>query len=503
MTRFFDALLMQVPPVPPPPEDIQSGPGGLYAIVIGIAVGVLVLALLLVAIRRSIRRRRAALEAKAPAPALPEERPELEVELPPSEAELAKRREAEEARIAAEELRARRQELAEQAKVAADAAERARIEAEVRALKEREEERKREEYRAKKALEAEERERKKREAEEAARLKAEAEARAAAEEEERKRREAEEERRRIEAEAGRTLAEGLDKTRTQGFMARLNSLFGAPKRVDESVLAELEEVLFTADIGVKTAARLVDSARQKAARNELSSADRIKNVIRDEVERILDLPAPQSLSGGGPPHVVMVVGVNGSGKTTTIGKLAAKCTASGKKVVLAAGDTFRAAATEQLDVWAERAHAELVKAKEDGADPASVVFDAIQKAKSSGADVVIADTAGRLHTKVPLMEELKKVKRVMGKAFPGAPHEVLLVLDSTTGQNAIAQAKQFHEAVGVTAIALTKLDGTAKGGVVIGICDELRIPVVWVGVGEKIADLRPFSAKEFVSALFD
>jgi fused signal recognition particle receptor len=285
-------------------------------------------------------------------------------------------------------------------------------------------------------------------------------------------------------------------------MAKINSLFGQPKQVDESVLAQLEEILFTADIGVKTASNLVELAREKVKRNELSSADKIKSVIRAEVERIVSLPAPRSLEGGGPPHVVMVVGVNGSGKTTTIGKLAAKVTQKGKAVVLAAGDTFRAAATEQLDVWAERAGAQLVKGPENG-DPGAVIFDAVKQAREQNADLVIADTAGRLHTKVPLMEELKKVRRVMDKALPGAPHEVLLVLDATTGQNAIAQAKQFHEIVGVSAIALTKLDGTAKGGVIIGICEELKIPVAWVGVGEKIADLRPFDPSEFVSALFD
>ncbi len=286
-------------------------------------------------------------------------------------------------------------------------------------------------------------------------------------------------------------------------MSKLNSFFGGPPRaVDDSVLAELEEILFTADIGVKTASSLVEAARERVKRNELGSADRIKDMIRKEVERIVALPSPRSLEGGGPPHVVMVVGVNGSGKTTTIGKLAAKATSKGRKVVLAAGDTFRAAATEQLDVWAERAKAELVKGKEDS-DPAAVIFDAVKRAKETGADLVIADTAGRLHTKASLMEELKKVRRVIDKALPGAPHEVLLVLDSTNGQNAIAQAKQFHDAVGVTSIALTKLDGTAKGGVIIGICDELKLPVTWVGVGEKVADLRPFDPREFVAALFD
>jgi fused signal recognition particle receptor len=217
---------------------------------------------------------------------------------------------------------------------------------------------------------------------------------------------------------------------------------------------------------------------------------------------MVSLPRPASLQGGGPPHVTMVVGVNGSGKTTTIGKLAAKLTREGKKVVIAAGDTFRAAATEQLDVWAERANATLVRGP-DGSDPGAVVFDAVKRAQAESADAVLVDTAGRLHTKTPLMEELKKVKRVLGKALPGAPHEVLLVLDATVGQNAIAQAKQFQEAVGVTGIALAKLDGTAKGGVVIGISDELKIPVTWVGVGEKIADLRPFDPHEFVEALFE
>jgi fused signal recognition particle receptor len=197
----------------------------------------------------------------------------------------------------------------------------------------------------------------------------------------------------------------------------------------------------------------------------------------------------------------MVVGVNGSGKTTTIGKLAAKLQGAGRSVLLGAGDTFRAAASEQLEVWAERVGAPCVRGK-DGGDPASVCFEAVKAGVEQGREVVICDTAGRLHTKAPLMEELKKVKRVIGKACEGAPHEVLLVLDSTNGQNAIAQARQFHEALGVTGIVLTKLDGTAKGGVVIGICDELQLPVRFVGVGEKVADLRPFDPREFVDALF-
>lgn len=412
------------------------------------------------------------------------------VELPKSDAEAKALAEAETRRLEAERLKTERQGLE---KGSAEAA----------ALKEKEEELKREAYRAQKQAEVEEKERKKREREEGERLAAEEKRAAEAAAAEAKRQEELAARAKIDAEAGATLAAGLKKTKSEGFMARLNGLFGGgPKTIDEKVLADLEEVLFTADIGVKTASSLVELARDKVKTKELDSAAALKGVIRKEVERIVSLKANTALSGGGTPHVIMVVGVNGAGKTTTIGKLAAKAKKQGKKVVLGAGDTFRAAATEQLDVWAERAGAELVKGK-DEADPASVVFEAIKRGKESGADLVIADTAGRLHTKVGLMDELKKVKRVAEKAMPGAPHEVLLVLDSTMGQNAIAQAKQFQEAVGVTSIALTKLDGTAKGGVIIGICDELKVPVAWAGVGERVEDLRPFDAKEFVEALFE
>jgi fused signal recognition particle receptor len=435
-------------------------------------------------------------------PELPAETPVLRVELPKTEGELARLREADQAHARAEALARQREQTARAAREAKDATERARLEAELEALKAKEEDEKKAEYRAKKAAEEEAKERRRREREEAERLVAEQKAREAAEAEAARQAEAEAERAKLRAEAGKTLAQGLDKTKNQGFMARLNGLFGQSRQVDDSVLAELEEILFTADIGVRTASNLVELAREKLKRNELSNPERIKQLIRDEVTRIVDLPVPRTLEGGGPPHVVMVVGVNGAGKTTTIGKLAAQLTGAGKKVVLAAGDTFRAAATEQLDVWAERAKAELVKG-EDGSDPSAVIFEAVKKAREMGADVVIADTAGRLHTKAPLMEELKKVHRVMGKALQGAPHEVLLVLDSTNGQNAIQQARQFQEVVGVTGIALTKLDGTAKGGVIIGISDELKIPVLWVGVGEKIADLRRFEPRDFVKALFD
>jgi fused signal recognition particle receptor len=491
--------------VPPPPFGFD--PLSLLCWVV--ALGLLVLMGL--ALRKAMRRGRApeTLEAKPP-PSLEAQRgaalPEApaappKVELPPSELEAQKRAEAEAKRQAAEAARQKLAELEAQ-KAVAEAEAKAAIEAEQARLKAEAEAAKKEAYRAEKAAEAEEKERKKREREEAARLAAEEKARAEAEAARLAAEKEAEARRKVEAEAGQTLAAGLAKTRREGFMARLSGLFGAgPKPVDEAVLAELEEVLFTADIGVKTASALVEHAREKAKSKALGSAE-LKGVIRAEVERIVDLKANHALSGGGPPHVIMVVGVNGAGKTTTIGKLAAKAHAQGKKVLLAAGDTFRAAATEQLDVWAERAGAELVKGKEE-ADPASVVYDAVKQGVEKKVDLVIADTAGRLHTKANLMEELKKVRRVIDKALPGAPHEVLLVLDATNGQNAIAQARQFHDAVGVTAIALTKLDGTAKGGVIIGICDELKVPVAWAGVGEKVADLKAFSPKEFVAALFD
>lgn len=475
----------------------------------GMLVGILIVAGLLVllglVVRRVLRRPKTPEAQKAlteaPPPALSEKPSAPAVSLPPSEAEAQKRAEAEALRRQAEETKQKLAALSAE-KAHAEAQEQHRLDEEQRRVKAELEATRREAYRAEKAAELEEKERKKREREEAERLKVEAEQRANEQAARLEHERLEAQKKRVEAEAGQTLAAGLAKTRNEGFMARLNSLFGAPREIDEKVLADLEEVLFTADIGVKTASALVQLAREKAKSKELSSADALKGVIRREVQRIVDLKVPRALEGGGPPHVVMVVGVNGSGKTTTIGKLAAKAKAKGKRVILGAGDTFRAAAAEQLDVWAERAGVDIVKGAEN-ADPASVVFDAVKKGREGGYDLVLADTAGRLHTKANLMEELKKVRRVMDKALPGAPHEVLLVLDSTNGQNAIAQARQFHEAVGVTGIALTKLDGTAKGGVIIGICDELKVPVVWVGVGEKVADLRPFDAKEFVGALFD
>jgi fused signal recognition particle receptor len=377
---------------------------------------------------------------------------------------------------------------------------------EASASAEAEEARKKEEYRQKKEAERAERERRRLEREEELRLARAEEERRAREAEEARLREEEEKRRRVEAEAGRTLAAGLEKTRG-GFVARLQGLFGRRGPVDERTLAELEEILFTADIGVKTATELLENARERVRKRELDDPEKLKEALREEIARIVSLPGAGRNEGElgvgeDRPWVVMVVGVNGSGKTTTVGKLAARLHQSGYKVLLGAGDTFRAAAGEQLEIWAERVGSPVVRGK-DGADPASVCFEAVRRGLEEKADVVLLDTAGRLHTKLPLMEELKKVKRVVDKAFPGAPHLVLLVLDATTGQNAIAQARQFHEALGVGGIVLTKLDGTAKGGVVIGICDELAIPVRYVGVGEKVADLRPFDPREFVNALFD
>jgi fused signal recognition particle receptor len=365
--------------------------------------------------------------------------------------------------------------------------------------------RKKAEYAAKKEAERVEKEQRAREREAAEQHAREEAARAAREAEEARRRAEEEERKKVAAEAGKTLAAGLAKTRG-GFVARLSALLGGGKPVDESILADLEEVLFTADIGVKTASRLLETVRDRIRSRELHDADKVRAALRAEIRRILSLDGKvsgeQSLTvGEARPWIVLVVGVNGSGKTTTIGKLAAKLKGAGHSVLLGAGDTFRAAAGEQLEIWAERVSAPIVRGKEGG-DPASVCFEAVQRGVAEKVDVVLCDTAGRLHTKAPLMEELKKVKRVVAKAAAGAPHETLLVLDSTTGQNGIAQARQFHEALGVTGLVLTKLDGTAKGGVVIGICDELRIPVRYVGVGESVGDLKAFDPDAFVEALF-
>ena len=297
------------------------------------------------------------------------------------------------------------------------------------------------------------------------------------------------------------LAPGLARTRA-GWISRLRDVFAGKKDLDPSVVAEIEKVLLTADIGVRTSTRLLDEIRESLTKRELADPDAVWAFLRRRSREMLSLPAPEIDFGSAHPFVLLVIGVNGSGKTTTIGKLAAKLGGAGKRVLLAAGDTFRAAAAEQLDIWAGRSSATLVRGKE-GADPSSVIFDGVRRAVSEGFDVAIADTAGRLHTKTDLMQELQKVRRVVAKASPGAPHETWLVIDATSGQNAIAQAQIFTEAMSVTGIVLTKLDGTAKGGVILGIADQLKIPVRFVGVGERVEDLRPFDPEEFVDALYE
>ncbi len=293
---------------------------------------------------------------------------------------------------------------------------------------------------------------------------------------------------------------GLAKTRG-GFVAKLGKLFGK-KKIDQDVLPQLEEVLFTADIGPRAADRIFDAVKKGLSKDDLADPTKIWSKIRETSNKILDVGAPPLDFERHKPFVVLVLGVNGVGKTTTIGKLAALLAADGKQVVLAAGDTFRAAATEQLEVWGKRAGVPVVKGKAGG-DPSSVIFDAVKRGVDDGADVVICDTAGRLHTKTDLMDELKKVRRVIDKAMPGAPHETWMVLDATTGQNAITQAKTFKDAMEITGIVITKLDGSSKGGVLLGICDELKVPVRYVGVGEKLEDLRPFHAGAFVEALYE
>jgi fused signal recognition particle receptor len=297
------------------------------------------------------------------------------------------------------------------------------------------------------------------------------------------------------------LATGLARTRSTGFIARLGELFAGRKQLDPSIIDEIEKVLLTADIGVKTSQKLLEEIRSSLSRSELKDPDAVWAFLRQRSAEMLSLPAPEIDFASAKPFVLLVIGVNGSGKTTTIGKLAAKLAGDGKKVMLAAGDTFRAAAAEQLEIWAGRTGAVMVRGKE-GADPSSVIFDGVKRATTEGFDVAIADTAGRLHTKTDLMQELQKVRRVLGKAAPGAPHETWLVIDSTSGQNAIAQAQIFTEAMAVSGIVLTKLDGTAKGGVILGIADQLKIPVRYVGVGERVEDLREFDPAEFVEALF-
>jgi fused signal recognition particle receptor len=295
------------------------------------------------------------------------------------------------------------------------------------------------------------------------------------------------------------LKKGLSKTK-ESFIGRVDSIFtGRP--VDEETLEELEEILVLSDVGANNAAEIVRHLKEKSDRGEIKGKGSVKDFLKQEMVSMLGISHPL-VAFEEKPFVILTIGVNGVGKTTTIGKLANKFRDQGYSVMLAAGDTFRAAAIEQLEIWSERAHAQLVK-HQSGSDPSAVVFDAIEAAKARGIDVVIIDTAGRLHTKSPLMEELKKVKRVCGRAMPGSPHEVLLVVDATNGQNALRQAQMFNEVIGVTGIALTKLDGTAKGGIVFAIRKELNIPVRLIGVGEGVEDLQDFSPPDFVKALFE
>ncbi|MCC6157030.1 MAG: signal recognition particle-docking protein FtsY [Deltaproteobacteria bacterium] len=297
------------------------------------------------------------------------------------------------------------------------------------------------------------------------------------------------------------LKQGLAKT-AGGLVGKIDAILTGRSKIDEDLYADLEEALITADLGVQTAFSLLENARKLVKERKIEDMDGLRTVLKELILDIMKTEAIPLETSGAKPFVIMVVGVNGVGKTTTIGKMAAQFTREGKKVIMAAGDTFRAAAIEQLEIWSQRVGCEIIK-QASGADPSAVAFDAVQAAVARGADVVLVDTAGRLHTKSNLMEELKKTKRVMGKIVPDAPHETVLVLDSTTGQNAIQQAKTFNEAIDLTGLILTKLDGTSKGGCIVGICDELNVPIRFIGIGEKIDDLRPFDAVEFVDALFE
>ena len=310
----------------------------------------------------------------------------------------------------------------------------------------------------------------------------------------------------VEAQQQEELSQGLEKTK-QGFFSKLARAVAGRDKVDDVVLDQLEEVLITSDVGVETTVRIIERIEERVARDKYMNTAELQGILRGEIAALLQESAESQENFGipmreGEPYVVMVVGVNGAGKTTTIGKLAAQLVRAGKKVYIGAADTFRAAAIDQLAVWAERAGATMIR-QEMGSDPASVAYDTLKSAVANGADVVLIDTAGRLHNKVGLMNELSKIRNVMGKIIPDAPHEVMLVLDGSTGQNAFEQAKQFTSATKVNSLAITKLDGTAKGGVVIGISDRFKVPVHYIGIGEGIDQLRIFDREEFVKALFD
>ena len=294
------------------------------------------------------------------------------------------------------------------------------------------------------------------------------------------------------------LKTGLNKTKTS-FDEKINNVFSSFRKVDEDFLDELEEVLIMSDIGMDTSVKIISSLRNRIKKENIKDEEDVKQALREEMQKILDV-TDVSLHLNTKPSVILVVGVNGVGKTTSIGKIANRLAKDGKKVVVAAADTFRAAAVEQLEIWAKRAGATVVK-REEGVDPASVVFDAIKQTKETGADVLIVDTAGRLHNKKYLMDELNKIQKVINKEMADADKEVLLVIDGTTGQNAISQVKAFKEEANITGLVLTKLDGTAKGGVVVGIVEENSIPVKFIGVGEQIDDMEIFNAEDFVKAI--
>jgi fused signal recognition particle receptor len=321
-----------------------------------------------------------------------------------------------------------------------------------------------------------------------------------------------------DSEAEQSAPRQSDETTGQGMFARLREKLGRTrsnltdglaslllgrKQIDDELLEELETLLLTADVGIEATQRIIGDITAQVKRRELSDPDKLNGVLKQELAQILaDAEAPEKQPAAGRPRVILMVGINGAGKTTTIGKLARKYQADGKSVMLAAGDTFRAAAVEQLQVWGERNGVPVI-AQHTGADSASVIYDAVEAATARKADLLIADTAGRLHTKTNLMDELAKIVRVMKKVDPEAPHEVMLVVDGGTGQNALQQAIQFNEAVGLTGITITKLDGTAKGGILFAIADRLKVPIRYIGVGEGIDDLRPFDAGEFIDALFE
>ena len=297
------------------------------------------------------------------------------------------------------------------------------------------------------------------------------------------------------------LANGLQKTK-EGLFSKFARLLTARSRIDDDMLDELEEILISSDVGVETTLKIVEMLKKRVAQNRYQNAAELQHYLREVVAELLEMrPQEQAENTPQRPYVILVVGVNGVGKTTTIGKLAYKFAQEGKKVLIGAADTFRAAAVDQLVIWAERAQCPIIK-QQMGADPAAVAFDTMTSAKAGNYDVVLIDTAGRLHNKVNLMNELAKIKRVIQKVFPYAPQEVLLVLDATTGQNAYEQAKQFMSVTEITALALTKLDGTARGGVAIGICDQLQVPIKYIGVGEGIDHLQDFDREAFVASLF-